>query len=301
MYEEMGIARYPRTGHPIAPAILSDLLTVPVPSGVLASGHSGVRLCDLGADAWRRWDGSVCDRLARAVVEQVRQQVPKLSSDMRRRRLPSPPLGTGPDDIELTVRTYNCLRRAKLLQDPEKLGDLTIGQVLSIHGMGAASLVDLLTSLEHLGAAVTGPSDSDVDGRDTEEERLKRIEAGVKHLKALINAEASYIHRRAAGLALKLDLLDAACAGRPIRLGDIQPGLLLDESERSDVTLQDELADIRRRLSEISALEDTQKLVEHLPPAVSALRQVGPVLEELASRVHGLQSGVDALAKSRPG
>ncbi|MFI5386747.1 MAG: DNA-directed RNA polymerase subunit alpha C-terminal domain-containing protein [Fimbriimonadales bacterium] len=52
------------------------------------------------------------------------------------------------DDVELEVRTYNCLRKAGFRSAIQTLGDRTVRELLKISGFGAMCLVDLLTSIE---------------------------------------------------------------------------------------------------------------------------------------------------------
>jgi hypothetical protein len=69
-------------------------------------------------------------------------------------RLPAPPFGAKLDDLELEVRTYNCLKNQwpECTRDLQRLGYKTIGQAIKLNNFGIKSLVDLLCSLEALQA-----------------------------------------------------------------------------------------------------------------------------------------------------
>jgi hypothetical protein len=54
------------------------------------------------------------------------------------------------DQLLLEPRTRNCLEHRGVLDPPQKLSNLTVGDVLEIPAFGKKSLVDLLTSLESL-------------------------------------------------------------------------------------------------------------------------------------------------------
>ena len=90
----------------------------------------------------------MCHALADQVVEQVRSKVALLPLTIRNRHLPKLPDDITLKDLELEVRTWNCLKAAGFARRPQTLSDKCIGEILRIPNFGAKSLVDLLTSLE---------------------------------------------------------------------------------------------------------------------------------------------------------
>ena len=143
-------SRYPRKGHCLAPSILHDVLDVPAKR---LSVEIVVRLCDLDESVWDRFSPSVCRQLARAIVDRVSVVVWRKNTEVLNRRLPPLPFGKELVDLPLEVRTYNCLVGLGGLDlRGKKLEEYTISDLLSLRGFGAKSLVDLLTSIESVGA-----------------------------------------------------------------------------------------------------------------------------------------------------
>ncbi len=176
----MGVSRFPRDNYPVAPRLLNEILSAAISIHDMHEAPvQGLRLCDLGSGTWHHFTPDVCRRLADLVVDQVRSVMRCLPKDILNRRLPRLPDGVELNDVELEVRTYNCLRREGLLRHAQKLGDRTIGDLIALPGFGARCLVDLLTSLEvwtaslqsgsHLKLGSEGPSHM------TLEEELFRI------------------------------------------------------------------------------------------------------------------------------
>jgi len=173
----MARSRYPRPGHRLAPATLRELLQVPVPAkylkrvesresrveskedthpstpysplSTLHSPLSTLLLCDLDETAWDRFGQQVCRQLAREVIRAVGRAI-RMPAPVKDRRLPAIPRGMTLVDLELEIRTLNCLVSARIHQRPQDFQKMTIGGLLGLRGFWAKSLVDLLCSLEYV-------------------------------------------------------------------------------------------------------------------------------------------------------
>ena len=146
----MGISRYPRPGYRIAPSLLREILDIEINVHQMKGGSISIKLCDLDETVWGRFDAETCERLAEAVVSRVRTNI-RLVPSMCARWLPAIPTATKLDDLELEVRTYNCLERLisqNVIESLDYLPALTVKEILSTKNFGIKSLVDLLTSLE---------------------------------------------------------------------------------------------------------------------------------------------------------
>ena len=166
----MGISRYPRPGHRIAPLALREILDAPLPDHLLARSRTTHmhRLSDLDETAWSHFGPEVCRQLGEMVVSGVRGQLNSAPRSLRTRRLPRLLKELELEELELEQRTYNALKRAQQrkvlsLPGPRTYSSLksslkreqawfsspqTIKQFASLRGIGARALVDLLTSLE---------------------------------------------------------------------------------------------------------------------------------------------------------
>lgn len=144
----MGISRYPRPGHRLAPATLRKILNVPVPKYLVRGSDSNLKLCDLDETVWDRFDLETCRKLAKEVKNIVRLHVPSRSREVLNLRLPTPPKGISLKTLALETRTYLLLRRWGFEDILKRGKGITIGELLDIHGFGVSCLVDLLTSLE---------------------------------------------------------------------------------------------------------------------------------------------------------
>jgi hypothetical protein len=166
----MARSRYPRPGQRLAPATLRELLQVPVPAKYLKKVEGGERrvegcdssllstihyplstllLCDLDETAWDRFGQQVCRQLAEEVIRAVGRAI-RLPAPIKDRCLPAIPGGMTLADLELEIRTLNCLVSAGIHQRPQDLPRMTIGGLLGLRGFWAKSLVDLLSSLEYV-------------------------------------------------------------------------------------------------------------------------------------------------------
>jgi hypothetical protein len=147
----MGISRYPRPGHRIAPVTLTDVLDVPIPRRLKMGGLArDIKLYNLDETIWKRFDLEACQQLSEAIVEQVRLVLPTLADKLKTRHLPLPSGQIELKFLELEVRTYNCLVSAAFGENPHYFNEYTIGKLIKLRGFGARSLVDLLTSLESM-------------------------------------------------------------------------------------------------------------------------------------------------------
>lgn len=146
----MGISRYPRRGHRLAPATLRPLLQVPVPAKYLKGQQDArLQLCDLDETAWERFDHQTCQALAGEVVRAVGRAA-RMPIPIGEQRLPPIRRGMKLADLELEARTFNCLVSAGIHQRPQDLRTITIEGVLGLRGFWVKCLVDLLTSLEYV-------------------------------------------------------------------------------------------------------------------------------------------------------
>lgn len=159
----MPISFYPRRGHAIAPQALRAILDAPIPAYLRVAGlKSKSKLHELDASVWKDLDSFDAERLGEAVVTQVRDSLRELLENHSKDWLPMPPIGSTLDDLELEIRTYNCLKNQwpECERDLQRLGYKTIGDALKLHSFGIKSLVDLLTSLEALQDAESDASSS---------------------------------------------------------------------------------------------------------------------------------------------
>lgn len=144
------VTRYPRRGERIAPSTLREFLMDPIPRRLRGTSDANrLNLCDLDETVWERFSDETISELAKLIVEQVgRYQVRKV---FQHRHFPRPAPGTRLEDLQLENRTRRCLAREGFEDDPELLGDRTIGQIMGIRAFGPRCLVDLLSALESNG------------------------------------------------------------------------------------------------------------------------------------------------------
>ena len=135
--------RYPRPGERIAPYTLREFLLEPIPAKY---GGADLKLCDLDETVWRRFPAEVVNALADCVLQRISaSHVRKAFQD---RHFPRPPADTNLTGLRLENRTRRCLVREGFDDQPERLGDHTIGQIMTIRAFGPRCLVDLLCALE---------------------------------------------------------------------------------------------------------------------------------------------------------
>jgi len=143
-------SRYPRPGHRIAPNALRKVLQIPVPKQYHRDEEDAdLWLCDLDESAWEMFDEATCRRLAEEVLRTVGHEV-RTPLSVASQHLPAIPDGMTLADLDLEVRTINCLVSAGIHERPQDLGSMTIEGVLGLRGFWVKSLVDLLTSIEYV-------------------------------------------------------------------------------------------------------------------------------------------------------
>lgn len=139
--------RYPRPGERIAPLVLSDVLAATLPPQLRDQlGTGELRLCDLDKSVWQRFSADQIRQLAQALVDHVSTH--HVLRTLQNRRFPRPLPGLRLDDLHLENRTRRCLMREELDDQLPRLGEYTLGDVLSIRAFGPRCLLDLLTALE---------------------------------------------------------------------------------------------------------------------------------------------------------
>ena len=144
-----GADRYPRPGDRLAPTTLREVLMEPAPEQLVPrAAEGGVKLCDLDEAAWEELPAAAIEELSELIVERVAAGCS--SKTLHHRHFPRPPEGIKLQDLRLEHRTYLCLAREGFEDNPEALGDHTIGEILGIRAFGPRCLVDLLSSLETL-------------------------------------------------------------------------------------------------------------------------------------------------------
>jgi len=255
-------SRYPRRGYPIAPAILRELLDVPAPPQLVdrAAVPKGLRLCDLDETAWDRLTDEQCHELAAEVVR-VLGRAARMPLEIGDRRLPAIPEGLTLADLDIEVRTANCLISAGIHERPQDLHHMTIDGALALRGFWVKSLVDLLTSLEYV-----------IDHPDAR--KTSRTDASV----SITNLRAAHRYprpgHRLAPQALKEVLLDPL-PKRLVRGTPFRKARLCDLDE----TAWDHLpADVIRRLAgsvvarASAAGQNRAILVRRLPPPPKGMR-----------------------------
>ena len=102
-----------------------------------------------------------------------------LNSHILQRFLPYIPHGLQLDDLELEVRTYNCLKNEGFLENLNGLNGKTLADMLQIENFGKRSLFDLLTSLESLNLPRV---DENLDNEDL----IKKVKREVEKLQLLL-------------------------------------------------------------------------------------------------------------------
>jgi hypothetical protein len=144
--------RYPRPGERIAPYALREFLRAPLPAGVCRSGgEADLKLSDLDETVWERFPPEVVAELAEAIVERI--SAAHLRKGFQLRRFPRPAPGTRLAALGLENHTLRCLVQEGFAEHAERLGEQTLGKVMSIRAFGPRCLVDLLCALESSGTA----------------------------------------------------------------------------------------------------------------------------------------------------
>ncbi len=144
----MAYSRYPRRGHRLAPATLQGLLQEALPEKYAAlAGRADLKLADLDESSWTLFDDQTCVELAARIVAAVGRaaRIPLAVGD---RQFPTLPEGVTLAELDLDVRTVNCLVAAGIHERPQDLNGMTIDGILGLRGFWSKSLVDLLTAME---------------------------------------------------------------------------------------------------------------------------------------------------------
>ncbi len=144
------VSRFPRPGNRLAPRALDEILNGPIPTTFRRRHEIDKEtFAELDESVWESLDTQVITKLGELVVAEVDQHLPSLPPNVLYMKLPLPADGSGLQDLELERRTYNCLQRDGLLDDPARLYEFTIGGLLRLRGIGGKSLVDFLCAIEH--------------------------------------------------------------------------------------------------------------------------------------------------------
>lgn len=146
----MPISRYPRFGSSIAPKLLAPVLQAPLPDwlGPHIQKRYGL-LAALDASAWTFLTAKECELCADAVVSTIARH--RYDAQLKQLRFPALPDSVTLDELELEVRTFNCLDKARQsghIRTPAGLRDFTASDILTIRGFGIRCLVDLVSSIE---------------------------------------------------------------------------------------------------------------------------------------------------------
>ncbi len=245
--------RYPRRGERLAPNTLREFLLEPLPRRFWQGPDDAqLRLADLDERAWRRYSDEVLVALSKQIVDQVAKcHVRKSFQD---RHFPRPAPGLRLEDLRLENRTRRCLIREGFDENLDKLGDLSIGQIMVIRALGPRCLVDLLAALESAQAVRPARPSGSAD----EFGAAGRLAAAARRLAALPEAESvRCADVRFAGPMHAVDVEAATAAELAARLlpgrqpppdaayAAEQVELLCRRIERmSELTIEEELIDI---------------------------------------------------------
>src|SRR5687767_13020065 len=104
----MPVSRYPRRGYPLAPALLSLWLDVPLSVAVSAPLKRKRTLAELDATTWDVYSERTCEGLADAVLACVRGRRSSILA-AGNLKMPAVPTSIRLADLELEVRTHNSL------------------------------------------------------------------------------------------------------------------------------------------------------------------------------------------------
>ena len=154
MAARKGTNHYPRAGERIVPTVLREFLTDPIPGRFLAGsgrkdskpGGKELRFCDLDEGAWQQFPATAIEELSRLVVKRV--AACQTGKSFQWRRFPRPAKGIRLEDLHLENRTRRCLQQAGFEDDPRRLGNHSLAEILAIQAFGPRCLIDLLSALE---------------------------------------------------------------------------------------------------------------------------------------------------------
>ena len=121
----------------------------------------GVRLADLDVRCWERFGEPTCRKLAMAVIEHLTPQIDDIVNRFGTCRIAPVGSNLNRSNLDLAVRTYNCLGSINIDEQAEGLAGITIRDVMGIRAFGITSLVDLLTAVEAVLGNTSSESGSD--------------------------------------------------------------------------------------------------------------------------------------------
>lgn len=124
--------------------------TPPVPSMLV--GFLPQRLRSVNEESWRALNLVERRRIAQSIIESIRKALPRIRKQVGDQYLPLPPAGITLDDLELEVRTLNCLNGLGFSEDPQLISCIRLKELLATRNFGVRSLVDLLTALDAVGS-----------------------------------------------------------------------------------------------------------------------------------------------------
>ncbi len=234
--------RYPRRGYRMAPDVLRDILSAPIPGREISNPVVlGLNLCDLDENVSRDLTDSERSLLGRIIIARVNVSSHKRA--VRERKLPTPPKGMRLQDLALENRTYNCLAREGLAGHFEDIGKYSIGDLLALKAFGAKCLLDLLSSLE----TAMARSES-LDAELTQEAvALGRL------------PEASLVHFSDPRLGAMLRSIDSEAD----TLGDMAARIIRRRVDPPDpAALARQISEIRCRIDELSQMNLGTELAE---------------------------------------
>lgn len=288
----------------LSPTTLRDCLLVGLPSELAATVPDAPRmLADLDARAWEWFTRDQCEQLADLIVNRVREQTSMLvqPGPLADRRLPPMPRNGDLADLQLSVRSYNALRRSPLGHRLEHLGSVTLDDVLGVRGMGAKGLVELLIALEEAGAypqpdadaRTSGPADVDEEPPDPDAFAGGLTEQEASHLGAWCRGEleqlpATIMRRRLPAIPERTHVSDLALlprtAGAIERAGHAELGQWLRDATIRDILLLPNFG----RTSMRDLLDGIVRLMLQPPPSAELTALARGVAElELADLLHG--------------
>jgi hypothetical protein len=132
-----------------APRILFHILHVPIPLELAAKADYRYKyLSDLDKDSIEYFGYHTLECLFDLMASRIQKAVLRRDPEFINTYLGTLPKGLKLEDLNLKVRTYNCLRTAGIDRLPEKLSSLTFGDVLRLKSFGSSSLLDLLMAIE---------------------------------------------------------------------------------------------------------------------------------------------------------
>jgi hypothetical protein len=225
------------------------------------------------------------------------------------------PEGVTSKELPLEPRTRNCLEKQGLLEPPQKLASITVGEVRRIPDFGKKCLVDLLTSLESFAeratkssAVVGGPVGNYTEQLNRKIQRAARKLQGLRGASVICEDDPRFGHLiRGMGFGAKnaKEAADLLVFGRAVPgsgrlalrfLHDLIEGIRAARHS----TLEAELWDVTDKLGDE---RDRQIIVRRLgwdgrPPRT--LESVGERYAITRERVRQICTRVEEVQKSKP-